>query len=773
MKRSATILLVEDESALLTGIADLLQLASLPYEVRVLTAANGQAGLRLMQEETPDLIISDIMMPRMDGYEFLAEVRRRPSWVHIPFIFLTAKAKRDDLLQGRRMGAELYITKPFATAELLELVESQLDRTFELRRVREEKLAALKRDILQLLSHEFRTPLTYVTAYYEMLADSLTDFQETDHLEEYLRGIQAGSLRLSRLVQDLIRVMEIRTGEAAQAFASQATVIEDVGDLLYQAGKGWEQMAAAKGLVITYKVAPDLPPVWGQRQSLLEVLDHLIDNAVKFMRPGSDHLQEICLKAKVRDGRVVLVVQDYGIGFPEYVQEQLFELFYQYDRGRMEQQGAGVGLAIVKGLVDLHQGQIQVRSEEGEGSRFEVWLPAYDAARWNPGRGQGGAGTGKAATILIVEDDPFLLTGLKELLEVHQSKYQLEVLIAGNGRDGLRVLERHRPDLIISDVMMPVMDGYEFLRQVRQQTDLLQIPFIFLTARGELSDIHQGLRSGVEQYIPKPYDVDELMQLVATQLDRHFQVESVVSQNFEALKREILGLLRPDFLTPLEMVTQQSQRLVHGLEAVQNDADLKLSLHSIRTASEQLTRLVEDLIALAELQTGEAEMIHQVRAARVSPADLSGLLMSVSYAVQMRGSLANVAFAYRVPPGLPSLYCDLEGVAQCLSRLYEIVLSLFGRQPAGQMVLLAETRPGELHLSVLAEQVWFPEEVASIIIPYCQQEQPQILDRVEFGPSLMVVKGIMRLHGGQVIARNDPQAGASLSLVFPLVADDG
>lgn len=212
MKRSATILLVEDESALLTGIADLLQLAGLPYEIRVLTAANGQAGLRLMQEETPDLIISDIMMPRMDGYEFLAEVRRRPSWVHIPFIFLTAKAKRDDLLQGRRMGAELYITKPFATAELLELVESQLDRTFELRRVREEKLAALKRDILQLLSHEFRTPLTYVTAYYEMLADSLTDFQETDHLEEYLRGIQAGSLRLSRLVQDLIRVMEIRTG---------------------------------------------------------------------------------------------------------------------------------------------------------------------------------------------------------------------------------------------------------------------------------------------------------------------------------------------------------------------------------------------------------------------------------------------------------------------------------------------------------------------------------------------------------------------------------
>lgn len=773
MKRSATILLVEDESALLTGIADLLQLADLPYEVRVLTAANGQAGLRLMQEETPDLIISDIMMPRMDGYEFLAEVRRRPSWVHIPFIFLTAKAKRDDLLQGRRLGAELYITKPFVTADLLELVESQLDRTFELRRVREEKLAALKRDILQLLSHEFRTPLTYVTAYYEMLADSLVDFQETDHLEEYLRGIQAGSLRLSRLVQDLIRVMEIRTGEAAQAFASQATVIEDVGDLLYQAGKGWEQMAAAKGLVITYKVVPDLPPVWGQRQSLLEVLDHLIDNAVKFMRPGSDHLQEICLKAKVRDGRVGLVVQDHGIGFPEYVQEQLFELFYQYDRSRMEQQGAGVGLAIVKGLVDLHQGQIQVRSKEGEGSRFEVWLPVYDAARWNPGRGQGSSGTGKAATILIVEDDPFLLTGLKELLEVHQSKYQLEVLMAGNGRDGLRVLERHRPDLIISDVMMPVMDGYEFLHQVRQQTDLLQIPFIFLTARGELSDIHQGLRSGVEQYIPKPYDVDELMQLVATQLDRHFQVESVVSQNFEALKREILGLLRPDFLTPLQMVTQQSQRLVHGLEAVQNDADLKISLHSIRMASEQLTRLVEDLIALAELQTGEAEMIHQMRATRISPADLSGLLISVSYAVQMRGSLANVAFAYRVPLGLPSLYCDLEGVAQCLSRLYEIVLSLFGHQPAGQVVLLAETRPGELHLSVLAEQVWFPEEVAGIIIPYCQQQQSQILDQVAFGPSLMVVKGIMRLHGGQVIAQNDPQVGASLSLVFPLVADDG
>src|SRR5690606_747749 len=188
MTNTATILLVEDDASILDGMGDLLQIFDIGYEVEILKATNGEEGLALMQQHTPDLIISDIMMPRLNGFEFLAKVRENPAWVHIPFVFLTAKGKKQDIMEGRRSGAELYITKPFVSAELLELVKSQLDRTFQLQQVRQQKFGALKRNILQLLNHEFRTPLTYVTAYYDMLADSLLSVEDTAHLQEYLRG---------------------------------------------------------------------------------------------------------------------------------------------------------------------------------------------------------------------------------------------------------------------------------------------------------------------------------------------------------------------------------------------------------------------------------------------------------------------------------------------------------------------------------------------------------------------------------------------------------
>src|SRR5690606_35324415 len=137
---------------------------------------------------------------------------------------------------------------------------------------------------------------------------------------------------------------------------------------------------------------------------------------------------------------------------------------YQHNRPTLEQQGSGSGLAIARGVVELHNGRIVVESDEGLGSTFEVTLPAYQGDGDRPAMA---ATPRRPATILLVEDDRFLLAGLQELLEVFDGKYRLNVLTAQNGIMGLKMLEQHRPDLIISDVMMPVMDGYEFLHQVR------------------------------------------------------------------------------------------------------------------------------------------------------------------------------------------------------------------------------------------------------------------------------------------------------------------
>ncbi len=765
MKQPATILVVEDESSLLEVIVDLLQVAMPSYEVRVLPAGDGETALRLMDQETPDLIISDVMMPRMDGHELLKRVRERIPWVHIPFVFLTAKGKRQDVLEGRRLGAELYITKPFSSVELIELVESQLQRTFELRALREKRLSSLKRDILQILNHDFRTPLTYVTAYYEMLADGLHNLEEANHLHDYLKGIQNGSLRLTHLIQDLIQILELRTGEMAALVEREAEVIDDVGDILVQAGRAREQDAKARQLRLDYKIADDLPPVYGHRQSLRNALDRLIDNAVKFT-PGKRAGESVIrLRASAQEGWVSLSVSDEGIGFPEYVASQLFEPFYQHNRPTLEQQGSGSGLAIARGVVELHNGRIVVESDEGLGSTFEVTLPAYQGDGDRPAMA---ATPRRPATILLVEDDRFLLAGLQELLEVFDGKYRLNVLTAQNGMMGLKMLEQHRPDLIISDVMMPVMDGYEFLHQVRQRPAWLQIPFIFLTARGEQEDIHFGLRSGVEEYIPKPYDVDELMHLVVTQLDRHFQMQGAVNQSFEELKRSILDLLQPDFMTPLTSVSEHSQKLVQALEEVQTDEDLKESLQTIQVAGERLTSLVEDFIMMAELKTGEAEANFLARAHNVPGSEVAAMFNVAAFNHKEQAEAAGITYEYAPVSELPKLFCDLDGLAQVVGRLFRVLLSLAaGREEQATLSMEVGVQDERLHFGLRLRGVAVPADVVQALEGQVRPEESESATIPAWGANLLVSRGIMGLHGGRLEVEARPE-NLYLSCQLPL-----
>lgn len=750
MKGHATILLVEDDRAILDGMADLLELFDLNYDIAVLKASNGAEGLTVMREreQAPDLIISDIMMPRLNGFEFLAEVRKNPAWVHIPFIFLTAKGKKEDILEGRRSGAELYITKPFVSEELLELVSSQLDRTFELQSARQQQLDGLKKNVLQLLNHEFRTPLTYVTAYYEMLADSLVSVQDTATLQEYLRGIQVGSQRLTGLVEDLIKVMEIRTGEAAKSYEAGARVLSDTGELLRRRGKAFEARASDKGISFEYEIADDLPPVYGNRAFLEDSLNRLLDNAVKFTSARPDGPHKIQLAAGANGDKLFLSVTDTGIGVPPHVRNQLFDLFFQYNRETLEQQGSGAGLAIAKGFIDLHNGHIEIASKVGAGCTFTVSLPIY---KENGTSRKTGAKAVRRATVLLVEDDPHLLEGLKELLIYSSTRYQMEVLTAEHGEQGLEVLRKHQPDLIISDVMMPIMGGYEFLRAVRSNATWLQIPFIFLTARGERADIHRGRRSGAEEYITKPYDIDELLDLAVTQLDRYFQRQGVLNQSFEELKRSILSMLQPDFKGPLDLVTSYSQRLASGLASAETDEDLVLSLQGIQASSERLTRLVEDFIAMAEFKTGEASSAFALRAAPVE--NISMVLYEAAYDKQHKAQKHNVAFVYELEHDLPAVFCDREQLLHAFKRLIDVIILACADIPEAKVYFSSRQQRQNVHLSVGSPRPFFSSGSARQIAEFLNEPEDSVLELANYGPTLTVVKNVILLHEGEMRLR--------------------
>jgi two-component system sensor histidine kinase/response regulator len=366
---NATILVVEDDTHLMEGIRDILELNG--YDV--LTATNGSVGLEVLQNQSspPDLIVSDIMMPRMDGYDFFNAVRERENWVAIPFIFLTAKGERDDIFRGKSMGAEDYVVKPFDADELLVAVDSRLKRHRELNKRRDQEVSNIKHNILNILNHEFRTPLTYVVAYADMLHRDADELGVND-MRTFLRGINSGANRLRRLVENFILLVELETGEALKTYEWRRTSFATYGELLCMIWDKYADLAAEQRVSVNIHVDDHLPPIKADADYLSAALECLVENAIKFTEhPG----REITLRAFQDAGYVCLAVIDQGRGIPQNELGNIFKPFYQINRDRYEDQGAGSGLAIVDGVVRLHGGSAAVESTFGEGSTFTIRLP--------------------------------------------------------------------------------------------------------------------------------------------------------------------------------------------------------------------------------------------------------------------------------------------------------------------------------------------------------------------------------------------------------------
>jgi signal transduction histidine kinase len=367
------VLVVEDDAHLLSGIRDILELEN----YTVTTASHGRAGLELLRddpENPPDVIVSDIMMPYLDGFEFLAEVRKVDDWVTVPFIFLTARGERTDRYKGHRLGADVFLTKPFDANDLLEAVKSSLKRHNHISRVKNNEITSQKRKILTILNHEFRTPLTLVVAYADMLKEFDPDTMNDNEVMSFLRGVNSGADRLRRLVENFITLVELDTGEAEKTIQWRARPVDDLA-LLVDDAQRQIAMPQERPRNFVMEVEPDLPAVTVDVQYFTIVLRELLDNAAKFSDDG-DTVRLIA--AHVGDHIEIHVIDD-GRGVPASEADNIWKQFYQVKREQYEDQGAGSGLAIVRGLVELHGGTVQVRSTPGQGSTFSIHLP-LDAA---------------------------------------------------------------------------------------------------------------------------------------------------------------------------------------------------------------------------------------------------------------------------------------------------------------------------------------------------------------------------------------------------------
>jgi signal transduction histidine kinase len=372
-QNKARLLVVEDEVNLLEGIRTVLELDG--YDV--VTAENGAQALDQLRtgHPLPELIVSDIMMPVMSGVELLTEVRKNPEWITIPFIFLTARSEKSDVQRGKQLGVDDYLIKPFDAPDLLIAVESRLNRIKAINSVASGAIVDLKQRILTILHHEFRTPLTFIVAYADMLNNAETYTLSNEEMLTFLKGVNSGAARLRRLIENFIQLVEMETGDARRNYEMRRTFIEDLPELLHEAAL--EVFTPEVKHTVAMDIEGTLPAFLGDLHYLRSAIIHLLDNAIKF----SPEDKPIVIGARTavlpRTGEpaVEIWVRDSGRGIDPVELNRIWESFYQIDRATFEDQGTGTGLAIVQAVAELHGGAVTVQSTLGAGSTFSLFLP--------------------------------------------------------------------------------------------------------------------------------------------------------------------------------------------------------------------------------------------------------------------------------------------------------------------------------------------------------------------------------------------------------------
>ncbi len=359
------ILIVEDDLAMSSGIRDVLEMNG----YRVQLAENGVEGLKTLDRFHPDLIISDIMMPEMDGFEFLEQVRRHSRWAAVPFIFLTAQGQRPDIRGGTQLGADDYLVKSVDLEDLLVVVRAKLDRALTIQQQSRREMDDLKRNLLNMLSHEFRTPLTYITGYVDLIQEGEWSAED---LQKFLGRIKGGSNRLNRLVEDFLLLVRFETDDARQAYLMDKGPFNNWTGLVARVFDRQYEAAAGRQVTLMHEIETNLPLVEVHEGYLESAVMRLVDNGIKFSKHTGGH---VWVKVALDGNRVRCTVKDDGMGIPADEVAKIFDRFHQINRQRIEQQGAGIGLAIVKSIADLHHGEVTCASTEGVGAEFSIRLP--------------------------------------------------------------------------------------------------------------------------------------------------------------------------------------------------------------------------------------------------------------------------------------------------------------------------------------------------------------------------------------------------------------
>ena len=524
---AAHILLADDNADMRAYVRDLLSSSYVVEEV-----ADGEQALAAARRERPDLIVSDVMMPRLDGLSLLRVLRNDESLRDVPVVLLSARAGEEARVEGLDAGADDYLVKPFSARELLARIGARLElarmhreneqalrereilltsaleaaragaldlqREIERRKRMEEALDEANRrkdEFLAMLAHELRNPLAPIANASELLARTI---RNDPRAQTAIGMVKRQVTQLTRLVDDLLDVSRITQGRIelkmrpVDLAAIIAQAVETVEPQLRERRHRLSTAASSYGPLF----------VMGDFARLVQCVANLLTNAVKYTEPGG----EISVRSLGDEASVTVEVADTGIGITPELLPRVFDLFVQSERSLDRAMGGlGIGLAVVKRLVEMHEGEVRARSEgPGRGSTFQIRLPLI--ARPETAGAESVAFAVAPRRVLVVDDNADAANSLAMLLSFrgHQT------LVAYSAKEALACVEDFKPNVALLDVGLPEMNGYELAQTLRAMPQLGELRLVALTGYGQADDRQRALAARFDDHLVKPVDLRAL-----------------------------------------------------------------------------------------------------------------------------------------------------------------------------------------------------------------------------------------------------------------------
>ena len=511
----ARILLADDNADMRDYVARLLR-----QHWTVETVGDGEAALAKLHEGHFDLVLTDVMMPRLDGFGLLAALKADSRTHLLPVVMLSARAGEESRIEGLQAGADDYLVKPFGARELLARVRTHLN----LARLRQDEVLARKKaeslteelkladqskdEFLAMLAHELRNPMAAISSALSMLGRVESDPVKT---AKHRKTAQRQMGNLVRLVDDLLDVARITRGKMELRKEEV-----DLAALVQNALTVTRPAIEARGHELSVTVAPGAFRMEADATRLEQVMVNLLTNAAKYTEPGGSIFVRLSSEVVGDASQAVLRVRDTGRGIPKEMLDSVFDMFVQvFPTVDRTTGGLGLGLTLVRRLVEMHGGSVVAQSEgTGKGSEFVVRLPLTrkSSTREDP------KVASPVATvpflrrrILLVEDSEDVRDTLKDFLE----DLGHEVTVAKDGLEGATLLLELRPEVALVDVGLPSIDGYEVARRVRATPGGEGLYLVALTGYGGADAKAKAEGAGFDLHLTKPVNLDRLSQLVS------------------------------------------------------------------------------------------------------------------------------------------------------------------------------------------------------------------------------------------------------------------